>query len=78
MRIDVSAERNLGKATTVGAFSFYEDVRDQMLNAYEGDARARVLRISNIGAVFVRGIGVTAAHRFGPNVRRPPWPTPTG
>ena len=68
-RIDVSAERNLGKATTVGAFSFYEDVRDQMLNAYGGDARGRVLRISNIGAVFVRGIGATASHRFGPNVQ---------
>jgi hypothetical protein len=28
-----------------------------------------VLRISNVGAVLVRGIGVTAARRFGPNVR---------
>jgi Carboxypeptidase regulatory-like domain/TonB dependent receptor len=69
VRVDVSAERKLGKATTLGAFSFYEDVRDQMLNAYEGDARARVLRISNIGAVLVRGLGVTASHRFGPNVQ---------
>jgi hypothetical protein len=69
VRFDVSAERNLGRSTTVGAFSFYEDVRDQMLNAYEGDARARVLRISNVGAVFVRGVGVTASHQFGPNVR---------
>jgi hypothetical protein len=69
VRVDVSADRNLGKATTVGAFSFYEDVRDQMLNAYVGDARSRVLRISNVGAVFVRGIGVTASRRFGPNVR---------
>jgi Carboxypeptidase regulatory-like domain/TonB dependent receptor len=69
VRVDVSADRNLGKATTVGAFSFYEDVRDQMLNAYVGDTRARVLRISNVGAVLVRGIGVTASRRFGPNVR---------
>ena len=69
VRVDVSAERNLGRQTTVGAFSFYEDVRDQMLNAYEGAARARVLRISNVGAVFVRGVGVTASHRFGSNVQ---------
>jgi Carboxypeptidase regulatory-like domain/TonB dependent receptor len=69
VRIDVSAERSLGKATTVGAFSFYEGVRDQMLNAYVGDARDRVLRISNVGAVLVRGVGVTASRRFGPNVR---------
>jgi len=40
-----------------------------MLYAYEGDARARVLRISNIGAVLVRGIGVTASRRFGSNVQ---------
>jgi hypothetical protein len=69
MRVDVSAERRLGSAATVGAFTFYEDVRDQMSNSYEGDARARVLRISNIGAVLVRGIGVTASRRFGPNVQ---------
>jgi hypothetical protein len=69
LRFDVSAERNLGPSTTVGAFSFYEDVSDQMLNAYEGDSRDRVLQISNVGAVFVRGIGVTASRRFGPNVR---------
>jgi Carboxypeptidase regulatory-like domain/TonB dependent receptor-like, beta-barrel len=69
LRIDVSAERRLGSATTVGAFSFYEDVRDQMANAYEGDTRARVLRISNIGAVLVRGIGVTASRRLGSNVQ---------
>ena len=69
VRLDLSAERNLGSATTVGAFSFYEDVRDQMSNTYEGDARARVLRISNIGDVLVRGVGVTAARRFGQSVR---------
>jgi hypothetical protein len=68
VRLDLSAERNLGSATTVGAFSFYEDVRDQMLNAYGGDARGRVLQISNIGAVLVRGIGLTASRRFGQNV----------
>jgi len=69
VRIDLSAERRLGSATTIGAFSFSEDVRDQMLYAYEGDARARVLRISNVGAVLVRGIGVTASRRFGSNVQ---------
>ncbi len=69
VRIDLSAERNLGRATTVGAFSFYEDVRDQMLNAYGDDARGQVLRISNIGAVLVRGIGLTASRRFGQNVQ---------
>jgi len=68
VRVDLSADRNLGSATTVGAFSFYEDVRDQMLNAYGGDARGQVLRISNIGSVLVRGVGVTASRQFGPNV----------
>jgi hypothetical protein len=69
VRIDFSAERSLGSTATIGAFSFSEDVRDQMLYSYEGDARARMLRISNIGAVLVRGIGVTASRRFGPNVQ---------
>jgi hypothetical protein len=69
LRLDLAADRSLGAATTVGAFSFYEDVRDQVLNAYEGDARARALRILNLGTVVVRGVGVRATRRFGSSVR---------
>jgi len=69
VRLDLSAERSLGLSTTVGAFSYFEDVQDQMLNAYEGDARARTLRIFNVGAVLVRGVGVSVNRSFGPNVR---------
>jgi hypothetical protein len=69
LRLDLSADRSLGRSTTVGAFSYYEDVRDQMLNAYERDARARAPRVHNVGAVSVRGVGVSLNRSFGDSIR---------
>jgi hypothetical protein len=69
LRLDLSADRTLDETTSVGAFSYYEDVRDQMLNAYEGDTRARSLRITNVGAFVARGVGVSVNRAFGNSVR---------
>jgi outer membrane receptor protein involved in Fe transport len=64
-RAELSADRALGRQTTIGARAFREDVRDQLMSVYEGSSDARLLRITNAGALYVRGVGVTVTQRFG-------------
>jgi len=64
-RAEVSADRAFGAQTTIGARAFREDVRDQLMSLYEGGADARLLRITNAGALYVSGVGVTVTRRFG-------------
>lgn len=64
-RIDVGAEQDFG-ATQVSAHTYYEDVRNQLFNAFEGPAGS--LRIVNAGNVAWRGLGLDVSHRFGPSL----------
>jgi hypothetical protein len=59
----------LGVQETVGlswfrAHTFYEAVRDQLANSYEGGRSPHSLRIFNAGRVSARGLGVTLGRRF--------------
>jgi hypothetical protein len=68
MRYELAVDQQLG-STSVGAFTFYEDVRDRLLNAFEGAAEARSLRIYNGGNASARGLGVTVGRCFGDVLR---------
>jgi hypothetical protein len=54
-------------ATTVRAHTFYENVRDQLANAFQTTDVGAVptLHILNAGGVEARGMGLTVGHRFG-------------
>ena len=62
-RAEISAEQDFG-ATRISAQTYYEDVHDQLFNAFEG--RERSLRIVNAGNMASRGVGLTVSRRFGP------------
>jgi hypothetical protein len=60
----------LGVQETVGlswfrAHTFYEAVRDQLANSFEGGRSPDSLRIFNAGRMSARGLGVTLGRRFG-------------
>ena len=61
---ELAVDQALGR-TTVSAHAFYDDVDDQLVNAFGGPTEARTLRIVNGGAVAARGMGLTVARRFG-------------
>ncbi|HET9316738.1 MAG TPA: TonB-dependent receptor [Vicinamibacteria bacterium] len=54
-------------ATTVRAHTFYENVRDQLANAFQTTDVAAVptLHILNAGGVEARGMGLSVGHHFG-------------
>ncbi len=62
---EMTIEQDFGPAK-VGAHVFYEDVRSQLYNAFEGPSRS--LRVINAGDMASRGIGLTVARRFGSRV----------
>ena len=68
LRYELAVDQQLG-GTSVGAFTFYEDVRDRLMNAFEGAAEARSLRIFNGGGASARGLGVTVGRCFGDAIR---------
>jgi len=61
---ELAVDQALGQAT-VTARTFYEDVDDQLVNAFGGPSEAQTLRIVNGGGVAARGMGLTVARRFG-------------
>ena len=65
---DLGVDRTLG-ATKLGAHAFYEDVNDQLVNAYDASSWGRSLHIYNAGSVATRGMGFTVGRHFGEALR---------
>jgi hypothetical protein len=65
---DLGVDRTLG-ATKLGAHAFYEDVNDQLVNAYDATSWGRSLHIYNAGSVATRGMGFTVGRHFGDALR---------
>jgi len=69
VRYELGMDQQLG-STSVGAFTYYEDVRDRLVNVFEGAPDARSLRIANSpGGSAAKGLGVTVGRCFGDVVR---------
>jgi hypothetical protein len=66
VHVELAVAQEFG-TTMVRAHTFYENVRDQLANAFETmDAGAvPTLHILNAGAVEARGMGLSVGHRFG-------------
>ena len=67
-RYELALDQQIG-GTTVGAFTYYEGVRHQLVNVFEGAIDARALRIFNGGHATARGMGLSMARCFGDVVR---------
>jgi hypothetical protein len=67
-RYELAMDQQLG-GTSIGAFTYYEGVRDQLGNAFEGARDARALRIFNGGNAAMGAIGVSVGRCFGDSVR---------
>ena len=67
-RYELALDQQLS-GTSVGAYTFYEGVRDQLANAFEGAENARALHIFNRGNAGTGGVGVTVGRCFGESVR---------
>jgi hypothetical protein len=67
-RYELAMDQQLG-GTSVGAFTFYEGIRDQLVNAFEGVEDARALNIFNRGNAGTGGVGVTVGRCLGESVR---------
>ena len=68
VRYELGMDQQLG-STSVGAFTYYENVRDRLVNVFEGASESRSLRIGNAGGAAARGLGVTVGRCFGDAVR---------
>jgi hypothetical protein len=66
LRAELALAQEFG-ATTLRAHAFYERVRDQLGNVFDGgDGRVTpTLRIMNTGGVDARGMGLSIGRRFG-------------
>jgi hypothetical protein len=67
-RYEVAIDQQFGEAS-VGAYTYFEGVRDQLANVFEGAADARALRIFNGGNAATGGFGLTVGRCFGDSVR---------
>ena len=67
-RYELAMDQQLG-GMSVGAFTYYEGVRDQLGNAFEGAPDARALRIFNGGNAALGAVGVSVGRCFGDSVR---------
>jgi hypothetical protein len=67
-RYALALDQQFGEIS-VGAFTYYEGVRDQLGNAFQGSKDARALRIFNGGNAGTGAVGVTVGRCFGPSVR---------
>jgi hypothetical protein len=61
VRYELGMDESIGGRTRVGAFAYYEGVRDQIVNVVEGSS----LRVVNGGRAGARGLGVHVRRRFG-------------
>jgi TonB dependent receptor/Carboxypeptidase regulatory-like domain len=66
VRVELAVAREFG-ATTLRAHTFYENVHDQLANAFDAadDGMVPTLHILNVGGVEARGLGLSLGHRFG-------------
>ena len=67
-RYELALDQQVG-GTAVGAFTYFEGVRDQLANVFEGAEDARALRIFNGGNTATGAVGVTVGRGFGEAVR---------
>lgn len=67
-RYELGLDQQLGN-TMVGAFSYYEGVRDQLANVFEGASDERALRIFNGGNAATGAVGLSVGRCFGDSVR---------
>src|SRR4029079_6739902 len=65
----LAADRPLGSQSTLTAHTFYEGVRDHLVNAFQGPRLTRSLHIFNGGDLSPRGVGLSLARRFGAAVK---------
>jgi hypothetical protein len=70
LRPERATRVELGVQETIGlswfrAHTFYEGVRHQLANSFEGAGGRQSLRIFNVGSASARGLGVTLGRRFG-------------
>jgi hypothetical protein len=62
-RVELAVHETVGRSW-FRAHTFYEAVRDQLANSFEGGRTPHSLRIFNAGRVSARGLGVTLGRRF--------------
>jgi hypothetical protein len=62
-RVEIAVQETVG-LSWFRAHTFYEAVRDQLANSFEGGPSPRSLRIFNAGRVSARGLGVTLGRQF--------------
>ena len=67
-RYELAMDQQIG-GTSVGAYTYYEGVRDQLANVFEGASDERALRIFNSGHAATGGFGLTVGRCFGESVR---------
>jgi carboxypeptidase family protein len=67
-RYELALDQQIG-GTSVGAFTYYEGVRDQLASVFEGATDARAVRIFNGGNAALGALGVTVGRCFGESVR---------
>jgi hypothetical protein len=63
-RVELGVQETRG-LSWIRAHTFYEGVRDQLANSFEGQRSQQTLRIFNVGRASARGLGVTLGRRFG-------------
>src|SRR6185436_15076654 len=63
-RYEVGVDQEFGNAT-VGAYTFFEGVRDHVINSFSEDADGRSLHVSNGGGSRARGMALSVSRRFG-------------
>lgn len=62
-RVELGVQETIG-ASWFKAHTFYEGVRHQLANSFEGERAEQSLRIFNAGRVSARGLGITVGRRF--------------
>jgi hypothetical protein len=67
-RYEIAVDQDFGNAT-VAAHTFFEGVRDQVLNTFSGEGSSRALQVDNGGNATARGMGLSVSRRFGDAVR---------
>lgn len=67
-RYELGLDQQLGN-TMIGAFTYFEVVRDQLANVFEGAQDERALRIFNGGNAATGAVGLSVGRGFGDSVR---------
>ncbi len=62
---EAGLDQDFGGGITVEAHTFYEEVRDQLVNQFETGRAPHSLRVSNGSWLASRGMGVKVSRRFG-------------